>query len=92
MTDRKCRNEFLNALQAGDYAKAGSLLTTQQLNYPRLEVVTRRAQDAAADVYVQVRTAQRQGRFTIDRRGMMTASEFALLSRAIDAATAAAAS
>jgi hypothetical protein len=83
MTDRKSRKEFLSALKSGDYAKAGSLLTTQPLNYPRTEVVTRRAQDPAADVYVQVRTAQRQGRFTIDRRGMMSANEFVALERAM---------
>jgi hypothetical protein len=83
MTDKKSRKEFLKALKAGDYAKAGSFLTTQPLNYPRTEVVTRRAQDPAADVYIQVRTAPRQGRFTIDRRGMMTANEFADLRRAM---------
>lgn len=88
-TTPKSRKELLNALKDGDYQRAGSLLTTQELKYPRIEIVTRRAQDPTADVYVQVRTAQRQGRFTIDRRGVMTANEFALLSRAMSGAEAA---
>ena len=36
-TTTKSRKELVNSLKKGDFAKAGSLLTTQDIKYPRVD-------------------------------------------------------
>jgi hypothetical protein len=79
----KSRKDLVNALKNGDFQGAGRLLTTQQLKYPRIEVYTRRSQDAMADVYVLVHNVQRQNRSTLASQGIISASELERLQRAM---------
>jgi hypothetical protein len=88
VTIPKSRKDLVNALKNGDVQGAGRLLTRQPFKYPRVEVYARRGQDSMGDVYLQVNIAQRQNRSTIAQRGMVSASEFERLQRAMNEAAA----
>ena len=84
----KSRKALISALKDGDFQSAGRLLTTDALKYPRLEVTLRRSPSAATsysqqDVVVTVNHAQRKGRASAIRSGVLSPSEFNLLQLAM---------
>ncbi|MFN8452374.1 MAG: hypothetical protein U0521_28175 [Anaerolineae bacterium] len=79
IASNKARKALVNAFKDGDFLQAGSLLTTQQLKYPRLEVTIRRSPASASaittDAYLTVNYLQRQGRNTAVRSGVVSPSD-----------------
>lgn len=88
ITSVKSRKALFNALKQGDFQTAGSLLTTQEIKYPREEVLIRRSPAASGrlaqqDIYLTVNYCQRKGRTVIQRRGVVSPSELDLIERAM---------
>jgi hypothetical protein len=82
MTSTKSRKALLNALKDGDFQTAGSLLTTQDIKYPRMELMIRRAASATVsgqDIFLIVNQVQRKGRPTTIRSGVVSPSELDLM-------------
>ena len=92
ITSTKSRKALMQALKGGSFQEAGSLLTTQQIKYPRIELCTRRSPDPAStqDIVLIVNHLQRKGRASEIKRGMVTPSELDTLRRAINTAAPAA--
>lgn len=87
----KARKPLVNALKDGDFLQAGSLLTTQELKYPRMEVTIRRSPSSGSslmtDAYLTVNYVQRKGRETAVRSGVVSPSELDLINRGIQQAS-----
>ncbi len=78
----KSRRELVRALKDGDFQKAGGLLSTQALKYPRHELLIRRSPSSDVlpqDVYVTVAYAQRANRSSPVASGVIAPSEYDLL-------------
>lgn len=89
VTGVKTRRELVRALKDGDFQKAGSLLTTQALKYPRHELLIRRSPSADVlpqDIYVTVAYAQRANRSNPVANGVLSPSEYDLLIRSMQQA------
>ncbi len=84
----KSRKELINALKDGNFQQAGSLLTQQDIKYPRLDVNVRRSKDGGTsqDTYVQVMYSQRRGRSNAVKSGMVSPSEFESIQRGMSQA------
>ena len=81
MTSIKSRKALLNAFRDGDFQQAGGLLTTDNLRYPRMEVLISRSPDAnnpTQDIFLTVNNTQRKGRTTVQRKGIISPSELEL--------------
>ena len=84
----KSRKALDKALKDGDYQTAGSLLTVQNIRYPRNEVLLRRSPVASGslaqqDIYLTVNYCQRKGRSVVKKAGLISPSELDLMKRAI---------
>ena len=84
----KSRKALVSALKDGDFQSAGRLLTTEGMKYPHLEVTLRRSPSAATsyaqqDVVVTLNHAQRKGRASAIRSGVLSPSELSLLQLAM---------
>ncbi len=84
----KARKALDKALKEGDYQTAGSLLTVNNIRYPRNEVMLRRSPAASGslaqqDVYLSVNFVQRKGRSVVKKAGLISASELDLIKRSI---------
>ncbi len=80
----KSRKALMRALKDGDFQTAGSLLTTDNIKYPRIDVTLRRGASAPTsysqqDVFLIVNHVQRKGRNSAIRSGVISPSEFSLL-------------
>lgn len=74
----KARKDIIQALESGDFQGAGRMLTTQGVNFPRTEVLIRRSpvqNGMPQDVYLTVNQAQRQGRSTVVKKGVLSPTE-----------------
>jgi hypothetical protein len=84
----KSRKALDRTLNDGDYQTAGSLLTVQNIRYPRNEIMLRRSPVASGslaqqDIYLSVNYAQRKGRSVVKKAGLISPSELDLIKRAI---------
>jgi len=92
-TTPKSNKQLINALKDGDFQTAGSLLTTQNIRYPRTEVWLQRSPAANGtlpqqDIYLSVQHIQRKGQHVAKRAGLISPSELDLIKRAIPQAAA----
>lgn len=70
------------ALKAGDFGTAGSLMSAQDVPYPRTDILIRRSPVESvppSDIYVMVNNAQRANRTTTRRTGVVVPHELQLL-------------
>lgn len=79
---------LVNALKAGDFQTAGSLLSTDTIKGQHLEVMTSRSPNstgsfAQQDIYLNVDMIQRNGRRNTLRDGVISPSELKLLEQTI---------
>lgn len=78
ITTGKARKQVTQALENGDFQGAGRMLTTQNIKYPRTEVMIRRspaANNMPQDVFVTINQVQRQGRSTVTKSGVISPTE-----------------
>lgn len=85
IASNKSRKALLNALKDGDFLQAGSLMTTQELKHPRIEVTIRQSPASGSslmtDAFLTVNYAQRKGRSNAVRSGVVSPSELDLINR-----------
>ncbi|MCC6802738.1 MAG: hypothetical protein IT319_07620 [Anaerolineae bacterium] len=90
IASNKSRKALLNALKDGDFLEAGSLMTTQDLKHPRLEITIRQSPAGGGtlmtDTFLTVNYAQRKGRSNAVRSGVVSPSELDLISRGMQQA------
>ncbi|MEO8392707.1 MAG: hypothetical protein ABI700_06925, partial [Chloroflexota bacterium] len=84
----KARKPLDTALKDGDYQTVGSLLTVNNIRYPRNEIMLRRSPAASGslaqqDIYLSVNYAQRKGRTVVKKAGLISPAELDLIKRAI---------
>lgn len=85
--DWKSRKALSEALKKGDFQAAGALLTTANLKYPRADIRFRRSPNSsAADIFLEYHEATNKGRMALKQSGMVSGSEMALLTQALNAA------
>jgi hypothetical protein len=87
ITTGKARKDLLRALENGDFQGAGRMLTTQNIKYPRTEVMLRRSPAANTmpqDVFVTIHQSQRQGRSTVVKSGILSPTELNWLTGAME--------
>jgi hypothetical protein len=91
ITTAKSRKALVNALKDGDFLQAGSLLTTQELKFPRMEITLRRSPASSSslmsDIFLTVDYVQRKGRSNAVQSGVVSPSELDLINRGIQQAS-----
>jgi hypothetical protein len=86
LADKKSKKALLNALKEGAFSEAGSLLTREELKYPRFEVHLRRSPDPASqDILLSVQQAQRKGQLAEIKRGLVSPAELDMMEKALQA-------
>lgn len=87
LADKKSKKALLNALKEGSFSQAGSLLTRDDLKYPRFELHLRQSPDPASqDVLLSVQQVQRKGRPAEIKRGLVTRAELEMMDKGLKAA------
>jgi hypothetical protein len=83
----KARRDLLSALNASHFSEAGSLITRRDIKFPRLELFTRRSPDAASrDIMLIMNYATNKNRANEIKRGIISAGDLELLTRAMSSA------
>jgi hypothetical protein len=80
---KNSRKDFVNALKDGNFQQAGTLLTQQDIKYPRVNMNIRRSKNASStqDVYIQLTYNTRRNRPNNLKKGVVSASEFESIKR-----------
>lgn len=80
----KSRKALMQALKDGNFQQAGSLLTKEQIKYPRIEIWARRSPNSSAeDVMLIVNHMQRRNRPNKIKSGMVSAADLESINRGI---------
>ncbi|MBI1276923.1 MAG: hypothetical protein GC179_02215 [Anaerolineaceae bacterium] len=79
----KSRKDLVNALKDANFQQAGTLLTQEDIKYPRVNMNIRRTKNANStqDVFIQLTYNTRRNRPNNLRNGVVSASEFESIKR-----------
>ncbi|MBN8621024.1 MAG: hypothetical protein J0L63_19080, partial [Anaerolineae bacterium] len=83
----KARKDVLDALKNGDYQRAGTILTHEDIKYPRLEVYMRQSATGGVgnkDIYLDIQHFQRKGRGNSIKTGVVSQADLALVKRVVE--------
>lgn len=82
-TTTKSRKDLVNALKDGNFQQAGTLLTQQDIKYPRIDMNIRRSKNGGSsqDTFIQLAYRQRSNRSNTIRTGVVSSSEFESIKR-----------
>jgi hypothetical protein len=84
---KKVRKELVNAFKEGRYSDAGRLMTRGDIKYPALEVTVRRSPgDPSSDLYTALNFAQRQGRSSPIKTGLLSPMDMDAVMKGMSAA------
>jgi len=83
----KARKDVLDALKNGDFQRAGTILTREDIKYPRLEIYMRQSATGGVgnkDVYLDIQHFQRKGRGNSIKTGVVSQADLALVKRVVE--------